>query len=494
MTTDATSLAARGLALLGELWPYVTGALGIVSASLATMHIVLYKRDVRAAIGWTGLVWLAPIAGPLLYLFLGVNRIRRRAGRLRGRPESSAGFTSEHLVARQELTVLPPDLPSRLSAIATVVGTTTGLPLVGGNLIEPLIDGDEAYPAMISAIDAATRTVGLATYIMDNDRAGQLIAEALERAVGRGVAVRVHVDDVGIRYSRPPIVRSFAKRGIPYARFNPAIVPFAHPYFNLRNHRKILVVDGCVGFAGGMNVRENCLLALRPRHPTRDLHFRLEGPVVRQLAETFAFDWQFTTGETLAGEDWFPPITPRGHVVARGIPDGPDEDLETLQDALLGALSQADHSVRIVTPYFLPDDSLVEALRIAALRGVKVDILVPAHGNLRVVQWASRGQLTQVLRSGCRVWLGPPPFDHTKLMIVDGAWSLFGSANLDPRSLRLNFEFCVECYDQALAARLGVLLDQRFAAARRYHLAEHERRGLPRRVRDGVARLALPYL
>ena len=216
--------------------------------------------------------------------------------------------------------------------------------------------------------------------------------------------------------------------------------------------------------------------------------------MVRQLADTFAFDWQFTTAETLVGDGWFPPLVPRGHVVARGIPDGPDEDLETIQDALLGALSQADQTVRILTPYFLPDDALVEALRIAALRGVRVDILVPARGNLRVVEWAAKGQLTQVLRSGCRVWLSPPPFDHTKLMIVDGAWSLFGSANLDPRSLRLNFEFCVECYDQALARRLGVLLDQRFAAARRYHLHEHQARGLPRRLRDGVARLALPYL
>jgi cardiolipin synthase len=494
VTPDVDVSFARALHVLADFWPYFTGALGIACASLATAHIVLHKRDVRAAIGWTGLAWLAPIAGPLLYLFLGVNRIRRRAASLRGRPGASEGFTSEHMLARQELAVLPPDLPSRLAAIARVVGTSTGQPLVGGNVVEPLVDGDEAYPAMVAAIDAATRTVGLATYIMDNDRAGHLVADALERAVARGVDVRVLVDDVGIRYSRPPIVRTFPKRGIPVARFNPAIVPFAHPYFNLRNHRKLLVVDGCIGFAGGMNIRENCLLALKPSHPTRDLHFRVEGPVVRQLVETFAFDWQFTTREALAGDGWFPPLVPRGHVVARGIPDGPDEDLNTLQDALAGALSQADHSVRIVTPYFLPDDRLVEALRIASLRGVRVDILLPAHGNLRVVEWAMMGQLTEVLGSGCRVWFGPLPFDHTKLMLVDGAWSLFGSANWDPRSLRLNFEFCVECYDQPLAVRLGALLDQRFSVARRYHLAEHQARGLPRRLRDGVARLALPYL
>jgi cardiolipin synthase len=491
--TDAHVLPAA-LALLADFWPYFTGVLGIAGATLATVHIVLNKRDVRAAIGWTGLAWLAPIAGPLLYLFLGVNRIRRRAASLRGRPEVGAEFTSEVMLARQELTVLPPDLPSRLSAIATVVGTSTGQPLLGGNRVEPLVDGDEAYPAMVAAIDGATRTVGMATYIMDNDRAGRMVADALERAVARGVEVRVLVDDVGIRYSRPPITRGFAARGIRYARFNPAIVPFAHPYFNLRNHRKLLVVDGRIGFAGGMNVRENCLLALAPRHPTRDLHFRIEGPVVRQLTETFAFDWHFTTRESLADDGWYPALAPCGHVVARGIADGPDEDLETLQDALMGALSQADQSVRIVTPYFLPDDAMVEALRIAALRGVRVDILLPARGNLRIVQWAMMGQLTQVLRSGCRVWFAPPPFDHTKLMLVDGAWSLVGSANWDPRSLRLNFEFCVECYDQPLAARLGALLDQRFAAARRYHLHEHRARSLPRRIRDGVARLALPYL
>ncbi|MCU0621543.1 MAG: PLDc N-terminal domain-containing protein, partial [Gemmatimonadales bacterium] len=171
-------------------WPVLTGITGVVLASLATVHIVLHKRDVRAAIGWTGLAWLAPIAGPLLYLFLGVNRIRRRAGRLRGRP-APMDFTREMMAARQELAVLPPGLPSRLASIATVVGTTTGQPLVAGNVVEPLLDGDEAYPAMLEAIDAAERSIGLATYIFDTDRAGARFVEALARAADRGVAVRV---------------------------------------------------------------------------------------------------------------------------------------------------------------------------------------------------------------------------------------------------------------------------------------------------------------
>ncbi|HEX5635310.1 MAG TPA: phospholipase D-like domain-containing protein, partial [Gemmatimonadales bacterium] len=376
---------------LPSWWPILTGAVGILMAGAATVHIVLYKRDVRAAIGWTGLAWLAPIAGPLLYLFLGVNRIRRRAGRLRQRPAVADDFTRELLAVRSQLEALPGAISPRLAAIATVAGTTTGLPLLAGNAVEPLVDGDRAYPAMLAAIDGATRSVGFSTYIFDHDRAGALFVDALERAVRRGVEVRVLVDHVGGRYSRPPIWRGLGRRGVRVARFNPALVPFAHPYFNLRNHRKLLVVDGRVGFTGGMNIREGCLLALDPHHPTRDLHFRVEGPVVRQMVETFAFDWQFTAREPLEGDAWFPALREAGPVTARGIPDGPDEDLETLQDTILGALSQAERSVRIMTPYFLPDDSLVEALRIAAMRGVRVDILLPARGNLRVVEWAAMG-------------------------------------------------------------------------------------------------------
>jgi cardiolipin synthase len=257
-----------------------------------------------------------------------------------------------------------------------------------------------------------------------------------------------------------------------------------------------MIVDGLVGFCGGMNIRDACLLALDPPDATRDLHFLLRGPVVGQLMNAFAFDWDFSVKEQLAGVDWFPasPAPPAGNIVARGIADGPDEDFETLLLTLLGALSQATRSIRIVTPYFLPDPTLIDALRIAALRGVRVEIVLPERGNLRLVQWASTAQLAQVVRWGCRVYLSQPPFDHSKILTVDGAWSLVGSANWDPRSLRLNFEYCVECYSEDLAARLDALIDERIAGARLVKLVDLERRSLPVKIRDGVARLAQPYL
>jgi len=272
-------------------------------------------------------------------------------------------------------------------------------------------------------------------------------------------------------------------------RLTPGFLPFV----NLRTHRKVLVVDGRLGFTGGMNVRDD-FLARDGGQPFMDLHARVEGPVVAHLQSAFAEDWLFTTGEVLEGERFFPPIPSAGQVVARGVTDGPDEDFETIRWLLLGALATAERRVRIVTPYFLPDSALVTALNVAALRGVDVDIVLPERGNLPIVQWAQTSQLWQVLDRGCRIWLTPPPFDHTKAMVVDGVWSLLGSANWDPRSLRLNFELDVECYDVDLAARVEALADERIARGRPVTLADVDARPLPMKLRDGVARLLSPYL
>jgi cardiolipin synthase len=302
------------------------------------------------------------------------------------------------------------------------------------------------------------------------------------------------VDDVGARYTWPPILRPLRLAGIPVARFLPTVVPWYFPYANLREHRKALVVDGRVGFTGGMNLREAHSLAYSPCDPVQDLHFRVEGPAVAHLQEVFADDWAFCAGEALGGERWFPPIRPNGPVLARGISSGPDDDFEKLRMIYLGALACARSSVRIVTPYFLPDNGLIASLNVAALRGVEVDILLPRENNLRLVQWASAALLWQVLEHGCRVWYTPPPFDHTKLVLVDGAWALLGSANWDPRSLRLNFEFDVECYDRALAASLEELVQSKLKQARPVTLEDVDGRPLAVKLRDGVARLFSPYL
>ena len=255
-----------------------------------------------------------------------------------------------------------------------------------------------------------------------------------------------------------------------------------------------MVVDGEVGFTGGINIDERNCLDRRTHRPVQDLHFRLTGPVVTQLQEVFVDDWAFATGQLLEGKPWFASVEPDGPVLARGIPNGPDDDFETLRLTLLGAIACARSSVYVVTPYFLPDASLIAALNVAVLRGVQVDLVLPAVNQLALVQWASAVFLRQVLERGCRVWLSPPPFDHTKLMLVDELWTLLGSANWDPRSLRLNFEFNVECYDRELATCLTDLVRSKMEKSRLLSLGDVDRRRLPAKLRDGVAGLFSPYL
>ena len=451
-------------------------------------HAVLRKRDVGAAIGWSGLIWLAPLLGSLFYLLLGINRIARRAARLRdseGRPAVGPCDSGTSGVVERF-----PDL----APIARLVDRVARVPLTPGNRIVPLVDGDVAYPAMLDAIAGAEQSIGLATYIFDDDRAGRPLVEALAAAHRRGVAVRVLIDSVGQRYSRPPIGAALRAHGVPTAAFLPPTVPWRNPYLNLRNHRKLLLVDGRLGFTGGMNIREGCLLRLAPAHPVRDLHFLLEGPVVGQLARTFAFDWAFTAREQLAGETWFPALSEVGDSLARGVADGPDEDFEAIRQVLLGALAQASRRVRICTPYFLPDPALIDALNVTALRGVEVEIVVPARPNLRWVHWAAQAQAGLLLAAGCRMVKTPPPFDHSKLMLVDDGWAFVGSANWDARSLRLNFEFNVEIYDRVLVGDLDRIVEAKVAAGTPLTLEALHRRPLPIQLRDGVARLFSPYL
>ena len=470
------------------VWKWTVAVLTILGAIVAFVHAVLYKRDSRAAVLWVGFILLAPLAGPIFYLLFGVNRIRRRASSLRRsgpflnpRPEMPEGV-GEITHSRQ------------MANLSRLIGTVTDLPLIPGNRFEPLQTGDEAFPAMLDAIGSARQSVTLATYIFDRDSVGLRFLNALRQAVDRGLQVRVLVDAAGARYSLPTIVWSLRKAGVPVARFLPTLVPFRNLTINLRNHRKLLIVDGAVGFTGGMNIREgNCDLPGKGLR-IRDTHFRVTGPIVSTMQAVFADDWRFASGEQLSGHPWFTQASETGPVFARSIIDGPDADIGRLKWALLAGISAARQSIRVVTPYFLPDQDVISALNLASMRGVTVDIVLPKTNNLKIVQWATMAILWQVLTHGCRVWLVPGVFDHSKIMIVDTEWSMIGSANWDPRSLRLNFEYNLECYDVGLAEQLSEIVTSRIGTAHRVTLAEVDGRILLVKFRDGVARLFTPLL
>jgi cardiolipin synthase len=264
-------------------------------------------------------------------------------------------------------------------------------------------------------------------------------------------------------------------------------------HVNLRNHRKLLVTDGRIGFTGGMNIGDRHL-AERTDNVGRvtDLHFRLQGEIVQQLERAFIADWRFVTGEQLASA----PIesVPAGTSVCRTIVDGPNEDFERLTTILVAAVSLARQRVTIVTPYFLPSRELIAALRTAALRGVRVVVILPGKNNLPYVHWATRNMLWQLLQWNIEIYYQPPPFSHTKLFMIDDHYAQIGSANIDPRSLRLNFELMVEIYDAVSLSTWVGHTEKIRQRSQRISLEEINGRSLPVKIRDAVAWLFSPYL
>ncbi len=455
--------------------------LHILAAAAVTVHALLHKRDVGAALGWVGLSWLAPFVGAFLYFVLGINRVQRRALQLRRRVKS-----------RRASTEVDHDPDDDLEPLQRGVGRISRRPLEVGNTLETYQNGDEAYPPMLAAIAAATRSIGLSSYILAIDETGMRFIEALAAAKQRGVEVRVIIDGVGGGWILSRAYNALRRRGVPAARFMHSPLPWRMPLVNLRSHKKILVVDGRVGFTGGMNIRNDNVMALKPKHPVEDTHFKVEGPVVSQLVDAFIDDWTFVTKEEISGDAWFPDLAPVGAAKARVLTSGPDQDVEKIEFCVLQAVACARESIHVMTPYFLPDDRLITALALAAMRGVAVIVVMPNASNKRVVDWAARANIGSMLKDGVHVKLGAPPFRHSKLMVVDSEWCLIGSANWDMRSFRLNFELCMEFYDESIA--LGL---QRFVTRQTGEPLTNRAlraRSLPVRLRDAGVRLMMPYL
>jgi len=464
----------------------VTTVLVTFVSVVAAGHALVNKRDPRAAFGWIAVSLLFPIAGPLLYVLFGVNRVNTRAREMDHR------WTSPRFTAG-EYAVDVAHVPTDCIELARISDAVTKRPLVRGNRVEPLRDGEEAYPPMLEAIRNAERSIVLLTYIFETNPVGREFIEALIAARERGVDVRVLIDGLGEWYAWPRASRLLRRGGVRVARFlPPRLIP---PTFrvNLRNHRKILVVDGDVAFTGGMNIGSRHM-ARDPAntHPTSDLHFRVLGPIVRQIEEVFHEDWTFVTGEP--APEPAPPPEPRGESICRTILDGPNDDIDKLTSILVAAISAARQRIDIMTPYFLPPREMTSALQSAALRGVDVHIVLPSNNNLPFVHWATRNMLWEVLKYGAKVYYQPPPFNHAKLFAVDGHYAQFGSANLDTRSLRLNFELTVEVYDRGLGERALAWFDDIRVHSEPVTLDILDRRSLPVRARDALCWLFTPYL
>ena len=500
--------------MIGETW--IVLLFHAVLAPATALHALLFKRDSRAAFGWIGVCVLFPLAGPFIYVFFGLNRARGRAQRMglnlavfsseRGGPlhpatadadPSEPTDSGEHHLsakAQRQAHAADPSHPLRQAGEAL-----SRYPLVDDNLIETFSGGEATFQAMLEAIERAEHHVLIATYIFDRDATGAAFVEAIGQAVSRGVAVCVIIDGVGRLYSRPPITRALKKAGATVGLFLPPRLVPPSLSINMRSHHKIFLVDDAWAMTGGINISQRHRIDdPQNRTPTNDLHFSLEGPVVEQLRIEFERLWAMASAHAQPlppARAFSQPKHADGHAVqTRVITDGPDADLDRLTMLFIAALSQARHSVRIMTPYFLPPRELVSAIQGAAIRGIDVALVLPSDNNLPFVHWATRNMLWELLFRGVRVFYQAPPFHHGKLLVIDQAYAVVGSANWDVRSLRLNFELQVEAYGDDFAQQMHALIDQAAESGQAVTLGEVDGRGFLTRLRDSICWLFSPYL
>ncbi|MCA1779935.1 MAG: phospholipase D-like domain-containing protein [Xanthomonadaceae bacterium] len=462
----------------------------LLLAPAAALHAMLFKRDSRAAFGWIALCILLPLGGPVLYALAGINRIQKRAKRL-SLPGLRIGF--ERGKARNAKNQNVVDLPPEFRNLARAGQQLASHELSVGNSVESLVDGNEAYPAMLEAIEHSCRSVFLISYIFDADPIGRRFVDALERARRRGVDVRVVVDGIGQYYSFPSIRRWLRRAGIATGLFLPPRLLPPKLSINLRNHHKILVVDGHTAFTGGINIGERHWIDSPPaKHAVADLHFRMRGPVTSQLEAEFLDTWEFITGQR--DQPAAVSALARGSCLCRTLTDGPDENLDQITMLLSAAIAEARQSVLIMTPYFLPPRELIGALQAASLRGLEIKLVLPQKSNLPYVHWAMRNMLWEVIYQGIDVYYQPPPFSHCKLLVIDDRYTLVGSANWDSRSLRLNFELQVEIFNRRFAAKMAERIRHAASHGCRVTLEDVDGRSLPTRLRDSFFWLFSPYL
>lgn len=458
--------------------------------SLAFIPLVLLrKKEAASTIAWIMVLVFLPLVGVILFWFLGRDRVRRpardkqladgevrdRLGRLRLRP-SVLGLDD----------MIEAEKPEQrgVMRLAAQVGSTDP---DGGNDVQVLTGAPRTYDAMIDAIEQATDHIHLEYYIIRWDDSGRRFHAALVAAAQRGVRVRVLADGFGSR----PLGRKFfgplTAAGAHGAKFFP-LDPVRRAWtINLRNHRKLMVVDGNVGFTGGINIGDDFL-------DWHDLHLRIAGPAVAQLQRIFIEDWYFATRHDLVHPAFFPAIEERGDSIVQMVQSGPDATVESIHRLYFAAIASARERVYLTTPYFVPDRALLVAMQTAALRGVDVRLILPSWSNHRVTFHAGRSFYDELLGAGVRIHEYAPGFVHTKTMVVDGRFATVGSANLDVRSFRLNFELIAVMWDPRVVGRLEELFMEDLEKTTPARLEEWRKRGIRPRIKEGIGRLCAPLL
>jgi cardiolipin synthase len=453
--------------------------------------VLIKKRNPSSAVSWCLLVLLVPVVGALLFWMFGYNYIHRRITRLR-RHRSRFG------------TVNPPARPEAARGSGEPAGD--GPPLVHlalavdafavsqHNQITVYHETEQTFAALLEAVRAARHHVHLQFFIFRSDDTGRSLVELLTEKAKAGIEVRLLYDSVGSLFISGRMLRPLRAAGGKALDFLPVNPLRSWVQVNFRNHRKIVVVDGKVGFTGGMNIGDEYLGKDRYFGYWRDTFLRIDGPGVAALQRVFIEDWSFAARESLNEEPYFPPLEGQGQHAVQVVDSGPDQDLNSNRELFFAAILEAKKRLWIASPYFVPDAGLLDALRLACLRGVDVRLLCLSRPDHFLSFYAGRYFWSDLLSYGARVYTYTRGMMHSKIVLVDDDYALVGTANLDNRSLHLNFELSCVLFSRDLIGDLASHFERDLAESLPMDRDTFEQRGLPVRLVENACRLFAPIL
>ena len=469
-------------------WRFAFSVLEIAWVIGASCWIILEKRSPTATLAWIFGLAVLPLIGGLVYVFIGPRRIERKRIRRLSRIA---------VVTRDAVPLLsgaPSPEQRRIAQLMRLATHRQGIPPSTARSAVLYTTGAATFAAVIAAIAAARHHVHLEYYIFEPDTTGTRVRDALIERARAGVQVRLLLDAIGSFHARGKFLAPLVAAGAEVATFNSAVVAAlpTRRWMNFRTHRKIVVVDGTIGFCGGINIHDEENLEVTGPKAWRDTHLRIEGDAVHGLQLVFLEDWAFASGSALASKEYFPDGEGGPHTV-QIVASGPDGDAFAIAKVYFACIATARARVLLTTPYFVPDDALLAALMTAAARGVDVQLLVSKRSDSRLVDAAGRSYFDELLRSGVKIYQYGPPMVHAKTLVVDDDLAIVGTANFDNRSLRLNFEVCAVLYDAGLAAELAAAFTTDLGAAQPVQLLDVRGR-LPGRLFEATARLFSPQL
>ncbi len=418
--------------------------------------IIRDRRDPVKALAWIMLIALIPIAGLITYILFGRDHRKEKMFNRKGIEDL---HQIENLCREQLQELFDPDI-HKLDTVAdnreiiTLLLNNNKSPITVRNKVRVLNNGEEKFPELFDAIRAATESIHLEYYIFERDSIGKELIGLLEEKAAEGVEVRVIYDDVGSWGFKRRHAKALRRAGIEAYPFMPVALPWFTSRMNYRNHRKIVVIDGRVGFTGGINIAQRYITGTK-YGPWRDTHLRIEGDAVNMLQAIFTTDWYFVSGkQELTDSKYFPKTKIRTTSPIQIASSGPDSNWASIMQAYFAAINKARKSIYITTPYFLPNQSILTALKVAALSGIDVRIILPHKSDSKLVAWASRSYVGELLDAGIKVYFYTHGFNHSKFLIIDNTFCSVGSANMDYRSFEDNFEVSAVMYDPRIAASL----------------------------------------